>query len=171
MELRIVLIGLLMGLTELLPGISGGTIAFVAGIYDRLLYNISRLGPSHIFKLFDLGWVCWWKEHDLAFMFALFGSMVSAILIFANVIEYLLMEEKVAIFSFFFGLVIFGILLLKRSKIQFESLFDYNRGHHWTNTNWLLSQIYLILPQPVFLAGMFATVAWIYLAYREASFF
>ena len=100
MDLRIVLIGLLMGVTELFPGISGGTIAFVAGIYDRLLYNISRLGPSALYKLFDLGFVSWWKEYDLAFMFALFGSMISAILIFANVIEYLLMEEKVAIFSF-----------------------------------------------------------------------
>ena len=108
-----------MGLTELLPGISGGTIAFVAGIYDRLLYNISRLGPSQILKLFDLGWVCWWKEHDLAFMFALFGSMVSAILIFANVIEYLLMEEKVAIFSFFFGLVVFAIFLLLKKIERF----------------------------------------------------
>ena len=36
------------------PGISGGTIALVAGIYDRLLYNISRLGPSLLNKLFDL---------------------------------------------------------------------------------------------------------------------
>ena len=46
MELRIVLIGLLMGLTELVPGISGGTIAFITGIYNRLLYNISRLSPA-----------------------------------------------------------------------------------------------------------------------------
>ena len=154
-----------MGLTELLPGISGGTIAFVAGIYDRLLYNISRLGPSHIFKLFDLGWVCWWKENDLAFMFALFGSMVSAILIFANVIEYLLMEEKVAIFSFFFGLVVFAIFLLLKKierftlKVAVVTIIGAAVGQILISLP--LSNLFSFTPTSFFLAGMIATVAWI----------
>ena len=165
MELRIVLIGLLMGITEMFPGISGGTIALVAGIYDRLLYNISRLGPSLLNKLFDLGWASWWKEHDLAFMAALFGSMASAILIFANVIEYLLMEEKVAIFSFFFGLVVFGIFLLLK-KIERFSL----KVTVLTIIGAIIGQILISLPisnlfgftpTSFFLAGMIATVAWI----------
>ena len=54
MELRIVLIGLLMGLTELVPGISGGTIAFITGIYNRLLYNFSHLSPAVFTNIFGL---------------------------------------------------------------------------------------------------------------------
>ena len=165
MELRIVLIGLLMGVTELFPGISGGTIAFVAGIYDRLLYNISRLGPSALYKLFDLGWASWWKEHDLAFMFALFGSMVSAILIFANVIEYLLMEEKVAIFSFFFGLIVFAIFLLfkkiERFSLKVAVLTVIGVVVGQTLISWPLSNLFGFNPTSFFLAGMIATVAWI----------
>ena len=90
-----------MGLTELVPGISGGTIAFITGIYNRLLYNISHLSPSVFTNIFDLGVARWWKEYDLAFMVTLFGSMIFSIVIFANIIEYLLIKEKVATFSFF----------------------------------------------------------------------
>ena len=165
MDLRIVLIGLLMGVTELFPGISGGTIAFVAGIYDRLLSNISRLGPSALYKLFDLGFVSWWKEYDLAFMFALFGSMISAILIFANVIEYLLMEEKVAIFSFFFGLIVFAIFLLfkkiERFSLKVAVLTVIGVVVGQTLISWPLSNLFGFNPPSFFLAGMIATVAWI----------
>ena len=154
-----------MGLTELFPGISGGTIAFVAGIYDRLLYNISRLSPSIFAKFFDLGFARWWKEYDLAFMVTLFGSMIAAILIFANVIDYFLMEEKVAISSFFFGLIVFAIFMLfkkiERFSVKVTVLTIIGAVVGQTLISWPFPNFFGFTPISFFLAGMIATIAWI----------
>ena len=154
-----------MGLTELVPGISGGTIAFITGIYNRLLYNISRLSPAVFTSIFGLGVARWWKEYDLAFMFTIFGSMIFSILIFANVIEYLLIKEKVATFSFFFGLIIFAVFTLSKKigrfslRVTLMTVIGVVFGQ--TLISWPLENFFGFTPISFFLAGMIATVAWI----------
>ena len=154
-----------MGLTELVPGISGGTIAFITGIYNRLLYNISHLSPAVFTNIFGLGVARWWKEYDLAFMVTLFGSMIFSILIFANIIEYLLIKEKVATFSFFFGLIIFAIFMLSKKigrfslRVTLMTVIGAVVGQ--TLISWPLENFFGFTPVSFFLAGMIATVAWI----------
>ncbi len=154
-----------MGLTELFPGISGGTIAFISGIYNRLLENISKLSPSVFSKLFHLGLARWWREYDLSFMTTLFVSMMFSIFIFANGVEYLLIKEKVATFSFFFGLIIFAIFTLFKKigrfslRVTFMILIGAFVGQ--TLISWPLSDLFGFTPASFFLAGMIATVAWI----------
>ena len=154
-----------MGLTELVPGISGGTIAFITGIYNRLLYNISHLSPAAFTNIFGLGVARWWKEYDLSFMVTLFGSMIFSILIFANVIEYLLIQEKVATFSFFFGLIIFAIFMLSKKigrlslRVTIMTVIGVVVGQ--TLISWPLAHFLGFTPISFFLAGMIATVAWI----------
>jgi putative membrane protein len=112
--IRIVLVGLLMGAAEVVPGVSGGTIAFVSGFYERLLNGIARLTPFSLLELPTIGFAAWWKKYDLGFMFVLFSAMLVSILILARGVSYLLAEHPVGIWSFFFGLVLSSIFVVGR---------------------------------------------------------
>ena len=112
--IRIVLVGLLMGAAEVVPGVSGGTIAFVSGFYERLVNGIARLTPLSLLELPKIGFAAWWKKYDLGFLFVLFGAMLVSILILARGVSYLLAEHPVGIWSFFFGLVLSSIFVVGR---------------------------------------------------------
>jgi len=112
--IRIVLVGLLMGAAEVVPGVSGGTIAFVSGFYERLVNGIARLTPFSLLELPKIGFATWWKKYDLGFLFVLFGAMLVSILILARGVSYLLAEHPVGIWSFFFGLVLSSIFVVGR---------------------------------------------------------
>ena len=112
--MRIVLVGLLMGASEVVPGVSGGTIAFVSGFYERLVNGIARLTPFSVLELPKIGFAAWWKKYDLGFLFVLFGAMLVSILIMARGVSYLLAEHPVGVWSFFFGLVLSSIFVVGR---------------------------------------------------------
>ncbi len=112
--IRIVLVGVLMGAAEVVPGVSGGTIAFVSGFYERLVNGIARLTPFSLLELPKIGFATWWKKYDLGFLFVLFGAMLVSILILARGVSYLLAEHPVGIWSFFFGLVLSSIFVVGR---------------------------------------------------------
>ena len=112
--MRIVLVGLLMGASEVVPGVSGGTIAFVSGFYERLVNGIARLTPFSVLELPKIGFAAWWKKYDLGFLFVLFGAMLVSILIMARGVSYLLAEHPVGVWSYFFGLVLSSIFVVGR---------------------------------------------------------
>ena len=112
--IRIVLVGVLMGAAEVVPGVSGGTIVFVSGFYERLVNGIARLTPFSLLELPKIGFATWWKKYDLGFLFVLFGAMLVSILILARGVSYLLAEHPVGIWSFFFGLVLSSIFVVGR---------------------------------------------------------
>jgi len=112
--IRIALVGVLMGAAEVVPGVSGGTIAFVSGFYERLVNGIARLTPFSLLELPKIGFAAWWKKYDLGFLFVLFGAMLVSILILARGVSYLLAEHPVGIWSFFFGLVLSSIFVVGR---------------------------------------------------------
>lgn len=112
--IRIISVGFLMGAAEVVPGVSGGTIAFVSGFYERLVSGIARLTPFSLLELPKIGIAAWWKKYDLGFLFVLFGTMLVSILILARGVSYLLAEHPVGIWSFFFGLVLSSIFVVGR---------------------------------------------------------
>ncbi|MGV0034547.1 MAG: DUF368 domain-containing protein [Candidatus Azotimanducaceae bacterium WSBS_2022_MAG_OTU7] len=112
--IRIVLVGTLMGAAEVVPGVSGGTIAFVSGFYERLVNGIARLTPFSLLELPKIGSVAWWKKYDLGFLLVLFGCMLVTVLILARGVSYLLEEHPVGIWAFFFGLVLSSIFVVGR---------------------------------------------------------
>jgi putative membrane protein len=112
--IRIALVGVLMGAAEVVPGVSGGTIAFVSGFYERLINGIARLTPLSLLELPKIGFAAWWKKYDLGFLFVLFGAMLVSILILARGVSYLFFEYPVGIWSFFFGLVLSSIFVVGR---------------------------------------------------------
>jgi putative membrane protein len=104
--------GLAMGAADIVPGVSGGTIAFITGIYDRLLGAINSINFSVLKTLKNEGLGAAWKQIDGVFLLALFLGMVTSIVLLSAPITYLLQNHPVLIWSFFFGLVLASIWLV-----------------------------------------------------------
>jgi putative membrane protein len=120
MNFRIILVGLLMGAAEVVPGVSGGTIAFVSGFYERLVNDIQRFTPGLLFSVRKAGVKRLWNILDINFLLLLFGSMLVAILIFARGVSYLLAYQPILIWSFFFGLVVASVFVVSRRLAPFN---------------------------------------------------
>lgn len=104
--------GLAMGAADVVPGVSGGTIAFISGIYEELIETIHKLDLG-FFKLWkQQGIITAWKHYNIGFLVALFGGILISVLSLAKVITYLLAAHPILVWSFFFGLVIASILFI-----------------------------------------------------------
>ena len=107
--------GLAMGTADIIPGVSGGTVAFITGIYNHLLSAISSINLSSIW----LGLRGKFKEAivkiHLKFLLVLFGGIVVAVLSTARLMHFLLVSYPVEIWSLFFGLVLASIWYVGRA--------------------------------------------------------
>ena len=97
--------GLAMGAAEVVPGVSGGTVAFVTGIYDELVRSLASFSHRSPLRLGRQGWRSFAREHNVAFFLALGGGMVASFLIVANILATLLDTHGVYVFGLFFGLI------------------------------------------------------------------
>lgn len=96
-----------MGAANVVPGVSGGTIALISGIYYRLIASISAFGSIATWKLFFKGnFKQWWKAVDGAFLLALFVGLAASTLSLAKVVTWALVEYPVVTWAFFFGLIV-----------------------------------------------------------------
>ncbi len=101
----ITLKGLGMGAADVVPGVSGGTIAFITGIYQELLATISSVDLNALKKLKSEGIASFWKHINGNFLVALFLGIGISIASLAKLISYLMEHKAIALWSFFFGLV------------------------------------------------------------------
>jgi putative membrane protein len=108
-KLKLFVIGMLMGAAEIVPGVSGGTIAFITGIYGRLIHAINQVNFSLLTELKKMGIRSVWSRVDGTFLVSLLSGMLCSVFLFASSIQYLLREEPILIWSFFFGLVIASV--------------------------------------------------------------
>lgn len=113
--LLITLKGMGMGAADVVPGVSGGTIAFITGIYEELIDTINKVNLVTIQILFKQGFKPFWKELNGNFLVALFAGIFISIISLARLITYLLDTHPIAIWSFFFGLVLASIPLVAKS--------------------------------------------------------
>lgn len=104
--LAVFLKGMAMGSADVVPGVSGGTIAFITGIYAQLLESITRVRPSLLKMLKDEGIAAVWTHINGNFLLALGSGILVAILTLANLIHYLLVVSPELLWSFFFGLIL-----------------------------------------------------------------
>ncbi|MEQ9464535.1 MAG: DUF368 domain-containing protein [Haliea sp.] len=112
--LGVYLRGVLMGAADIVPGVSGGTMAFITGIYDRLLGSI-RAFDLRCLRLVSQGRVGEaWRHVDGGFLLALLLGIFTSILSLARVISWLLTEYPVPLWAFFFGLILASALVLLR---------------------------------------------------------
>jgi putative membrane protein len=112
--LTLFLKGIVMGAADVVPGVSGGTIAFVTGIYTRLLDALKTLHPLSLAIWYHDGFSAFWRAIDGRFLLTLFAGIIVSILSLAKVIHYMLDVYPIPVWSFFFGLVLASILYLVR---------------------------------------------------------
>ena len=104
--------GMAMGAADVVPGVSGGTIAFISGIYEELLASISNVNFKLLKTLKSDGIKAAWKQVNGSFLLALFIGIFISIISLAKTIKWLLENEPVLLWSFFFGLVVASIIYL-----------------------------------------------------------
>lgn len=103
-----------MGAADVVPGVSGGTIAFITGIYEELIDTISQFNIRTVRVLFKEGIGPFWKALNGSFLLAVVGGIVVSILSLAKLISYLLENHSIATWSFFFGLILASIPIVGR---------------------------------------------------------
>ncbi|MFT4993272.1 MAG: putative membrane protein [Paraglaciecola sp.] len=106
--------GVLMGAADAIPGVSGGTIAFITGIYEELIYSLKQCGPAAIKVLFRQGFGPMWQYVNGTFLFTLLLGILFSILTISRVVLYWLDIYPVMLWSFFFGLILAAIWSLVR---------------------------------------------------------
>ena len=111
-SLYILLTGLGMGAADVVPGVSGGTVAFITGIYDQLLEAVKSVNLEFAKKLLRLQFKSAFLQIPWKFLLPLVGGIAIAILSLAKVLEFLLEEHKVHLMAFFFGLILASIVAL-----------------------------------------------------------
>lgn len=114
--------GLAMGAADIVPGVSGGTIAFITGIYEELLETLSNLNLSTVKCLFSEGLVATWKKMNANFLLALFAGVLVSIFSLAKAIEYFLEFHPHLLWSFFFGLVGASIIYVGKQVEKWNAM-------------------------------------------------
>lgn len=104
--------GMAMGAADVVPGVSGGTIAFISGIYEELLNSIKSINGTALKKLFSEGFSAFWKHINGWFLLFLVAGIGISIVSISKLILYLLSHYPTFIWSFFFGLVIASALFV-----------------------------------------------------------
>jgi len=121
-RLSLIAKGMMMGVAEVIPGVSGGTIAFITGIYERLLDAIKGVGPSLITQYKVDGVKGLWKAIDGWFLVFLLIGMVIGIGVGAVLITYLLEHFPEPLWAFFFGLIIASGIYIGRKVSRWNLL-------------------------------------------------
>ena len=106
--------GMAMGAADVVPGVSGGTIAFISGIYEELLDSIGSINLRSLNILKTQGPTKFWQAINGNFLLVLFSGIVFSIASLAQLVSYLLAEKPILIWSFFFGLIVASIIYIFR---------------------------------------------------------
>lgn len=118
--LRLYLTGFGMGTADLIPGVSGGTVAFLSGIYEELLYTIKTLSGDFL-RLILKGQIYQaFKIVPFRFLIPLGAGLFSAILTLANLLSYLLSNYPIFIWAFFFGLVLASTFIVLKRVVRWD---------------------------------------------------
>ena len=106
--------GICMGAADVIPGVSGGTIAFMTGIYEELVGSINAINGTAV-KLFFTGrFRQFWKHINGNFLFSLVLGIMISILSLAKLMQYLLDYQPVQTWAFFFGLIVASSIFILR---------------------------------------------------------
>lgn len=103
-----------MGGADVIPGVSGGTIAFISGIYEELVHSIKSIDLEAFHLLRKFKFADFWKHVNGNFLAAVLAGVVTSILSLAKAMTYLLEHHPIQIWSFFFGLILISSPLILR---------------------------------------------------------
>ncbi|OOV88954.1 hypothetical protein BTA35_0203790 [Oceanospirillum linum] len=153
-----------MGAADAVPGVSGGTVAFISGVYEQLIESVRSINPGLLLTWRKEGFKAVWQKIDGNFLLTLLAGIISSILLLAHVISYLLEAQPVLLSAFFFGLVSASVL----------AIYGEITDRSWKTTVALLAGVILMLlvnqllptldtsnPLHIFMAGSIAICAMI----------
>jgi putative membrane protein len=112
-RIPLILKGVAMGIAEAIPGVSGGTLAFITGIYEELISTIKSFTPANMLKI-RKSFQSFWESINGPFLIFLLLGMVIGLGIGVTVISNLLVTQKEALWAFFFGIVLASVFYLSR---------------------------------------------------------
>ena len=112
--------GLLMGAADIVPGVSGGTVAFITGIYDTLLDSIRSVNIAFFRKVLSLDIAGAWAQVNGHFLLPLLLGVVTSIFSLARLVSWILTYYPVPLWAFFFGLILASALVLLQSVQQWR---------------------------------------------------
>lgn len=101
--------GAAMGAANVIPGVSGGTVAFITGIYERLIHAVKSIDLTAAKLLLSGRFAEFAKRIDFAFLASLGAGVVVSILTLASVLKYLFANHEVLVWAFFFGLILASV--------------------------------------------------------------
>ncbi|HEY5647659.1 MAG TPA: DUF368 domain-containing protein [Pseudomonadales bacterium] len=162
--LGVYLRGAVMGVAELVPGVSGGTIAFVTGIYDELVGTLAGLRVGALLELRRpvSGVVKVWRAHNLSFLLVLGLGMLTSVVLLAQLLTLAMTAVRPVVWGFFLGLIALSVWMLGR-QLPARSLLAAGPAG-------LLVGVLLTLMEPFsgyqvlpvfFVAGAIAVSAWL----------
>jgi len=105
--------GIAMGAADVVPGVSGGTVAFISGIYDELLRSIASV-PHAVGLLLRGRIVAAWQAANATFLLVLLAGILTSVVSLARLITYLLEHQPIPVWSFFFGLILVSSHIVAR---------------------------------------------------------
>ena len=111
----ITLKGIAMGAADVIPGVSGGTIAFITGIYEELINSIKSINLVALKLLITGKFAEFWKAINGTFLLSLLTGIAISIISLAKGLKYLLDHYPILVWSFFFGLVVASTIYVART--------------------------------------------------------
>jgi len=107
-----------MGIADIVPGVSGGTIAFILGIYDEFIFSLSKISVSSLIKLKNQGFLVFWNEINGAFLLKLFSGILTGVSTFTYLIDWLITNRPIPLWAFFIGLLLSSSLFIFKKIIN-----------------------------------------------------
>ncbi|MAZ29477.1 MAG: DUF368 domain-containing protein [Cytophagaceae bacterium] len=156
--------GMAMGAADVVPGVSGGTIAFITGIYEELITTIDKLSLSFFKYWKKEGFIPTFKRFNLGFLCCLFLGIFISVLSLAKLISYLLDAYPVMLWAFFFGLILASIWLIGKQIMK------WNIGVYVMGILGIAISYYITVAEPldgsasygfIFISGFLAIIAMI----------
>ncbi|MEQ3777267.1 MAG: DUF368 domain-containing protein [Alcanivorax sp.] len=110
--------GMAMGAADVVPGVSGGTLALITGIYEELIDTLGGLTPRLLKVWHQQGFVAFWRQANLTFLVTLLAGIFTSIAVLARLITWLLETHPVPVWAFFSGLILASIFLVLKPLQQ-----------------------------------------------------
>ncbi|WP_446727614.1 DUF368 domain-containing protein [Pseudoalteromonas sp. S16_S37] len=109
-----------MGAADVVPGVSGGTIAFITGIYSRFLHALKSFDLDALAVLKNNGFKDFWRHVDGYFLLSVFAGLLTSAASLAKLITYLLAHHQILVWSFFFGLIVASFIHVAKQVKQWR---------------------------------------------------
>ena len=112
-----------MGAVNKIPGVSGGTVAFITGIYEELIDSITKINFNAFKKLFKEGFISFYNEINGKFLFTVFGGLIASFFSVSLLLDLLIEKYELYIFGLFFGMIVgsFYVIYNKLEKLTFRT--------------------------------------------------